>query len=118
MVIFVSYFSFHLATGIAGLLSQIINFLITIVHTAANLPYAYLNLPFLNLLIICAYLLGVGILLYWQEEKLRQFRIPAIATLLLIVMFVFSPKKNLPQIIMLDVGQGEATLVKKKVRFA
>lgn len=111
LVIFVSYFSFHLATGIAGLLSQIINFLITVVHAAANLPSAYINLPNLNVLIICAYLLGLGILLYWQEEKLRQFRIPAIATLLLIVMFVFSPKKNLPQIIMLDVGQGEATLV-------
>ncbi|MEJ2049231.1 MAG: DNA internalization-related competence protein ComEC/Rec2 [Calditrichota bacterium] len=111
LVILASYFSFYLVTALAGLLSQLVNFLITGVHFAANLPYAYINLPNLNVLIIGVYLLGLGILFYWQEEKLHQFRIPAIVLSLLLILFIFAPKKHIPQIIMLDVGQGDATLV-------
>ena len=111
LVVFASYFSLYLVTALAGLLSQLVSFLIAVVHFAANLPYAYINLPNLNMLIIGVYLVGLGILFYWQEEKLCQFRKPAIVIFFLLILFIFAPKNNIPRIIMLDVGQGDATLV-------
>lgn len=110
--IFTSFFSFHLAMIISKLLTYAIDFLIEIVHLSANLPFAYLHLPRLSSFILISYILALWLIFSWKKEELRQLRIPILIVIFLMVMLSVAPKKRNLQLIMFDVGQGEATLVR------
>lgn len=111
LALFVSILSFEFSLVVANFLSQIIQVLIEIVHFTAKLPLAYVKTPSFNVLHILLYLLVLTIFFTWTREQFRPIRLPAIFLTILVFFWIIAPKKEMPQLLMFDVGQGDATLL-------
>ncbi len=111
LVIALSVFSASMAAMVGDLLAQAIKFLTSLVHLAANLPFAYLHIPALPFLAVLIYFLGIWLLLNAYKEDYRPVRLPAVVFLLILILWLAAPQSHSLRILMLDVGQGESTLV-------
>lgn len=83
-----------------------------LVHLSLHSPLAYVSIPQLPILLIGVYLGMLLLLLYWRAEQLRIVRLPLLVLLLALLMWIFAPRTVPNQICMLDVGNGNATVVR------
>jgi len=111
LTLFVSILSFEFALVVANFLSQVIQVLIEIVHFTAQLPSAYVKTPSFDVLHILFYLLVLTIFYAWTKEQFRLLKLPAISLIILVFFWIFAPPKKMPQLLMLDIGQGDASIL-------
>ncbi|GAB4366733.1 MAG: DNA internalization-related competence protein ComEC/Rec2 [Calditrichia bacterium] len=109
-----SLISLHLGALISTFLSQTIILSTQIVHRAAQIPYAYIPVPTFPSLLILIYIFTLGILFIWTKADYRPIRIPAVGLILVFVLWLYHPQITPTQVIMLDVGQGESSLVRTR----
>jgi competence protein ComEC len=111
LVLFFSLFSSAMANVICGVLAELIDLLVKIVHFAANLPYAYFTIPSVGLGEIMLYILLLWVIFTWRHANLKIVQKPACIFLIFLFLWIIGPKPHRAQMLLLDVGQGESTLV-------
>ncbi len=112
LAVSISYLSFSLAVPVSSLLASIIQALINIVHLAANLPWSYFNLPDFTIFAVILYLLILWLVFTWTSEPNLQVRKPALIAIVAGFLWLIAPRAYHPEILTLDVGQAEASLVR------
>ncbi len=112
LAILTSFLLFSIGLLISELLSHIIEFLIAIVHFAANIPMAYIQIPKVPGLAVVLYLLILILIFSWNKPKLDGVRKPAWVFVGILLIWFIAPKSHANDILMLDVGQGESSLVR------
>lgn len=111
LTIFLSFISFEISFYLGNFLSQIIQILIKIVQYAAELPLAYINISSFEILEFFIYILCLVFIFCWKLDNIKLLRKPALILFVIIMFWVYAPKLHSPQMVMLDVGQGEASIV-------
>ena len=111
MVLGTSFTSENLAAILGGLLSHLVEFLFDIVHLAASLPFSYLKISQVRFPDIFIYLILFILAYSFRYSVLKNFRIPVLIGLILMVIWKTMPVRGDLQLLMLDVGQGSSSLV-------
>jgi competence protein ComEC len=97
---------------VSQLLSHLIGLLFWLVRAAAHLPYAYMKFSSPDIFGLLIYLLII-VLIFWRpRENLKVIRPVMAASLLVLVLWKMAPCIYPAQLIMLDVGQGDAIMIK------
>ncbi len=112
LVLAISYLSFGLANLVGEFLHAVIQILFFIVHQAANLPLAYIQLTKVSVSEILLYLLLLGLAFGWYKSSFAQLRKPAVAFAAILFFWIMLPQDSPPELMMLDVGQGDASMVR------
>lgn len=112
MVLLASVFSLPFLPLLGNLLWLLIRMLIRMVHFAAILSFAYIQIPKLSLLTVVIYFLILFLVFTAKKEEYRTFRLPAFVLTLVLIFWVIVPVKHDPELLMLDVGQGESSLLR------
>ncbi len=107
-----SYFSSLISILVGQLLSHLIDVLFWIVHTAAGLPFAYVQLSSPDIVVFVIYLLAISLIFWRSAENITTLKLTLGALLVVLVLWKIAPRSYPPQLIMLDVGQGDAFIVK------
>ncbi|MFZ0389246.1 MAG: DNA internalization-related competence protein ComEC/Rec2, partial [Calditrichia bacterium] len=107
----ISYLSFPLGELLGHLLSGLIQLLTGLVQRAADIPFAYLNLPALPFLALLLYLLLLILVLWWNSAAVKSLRKPALAVSIVLLLLLLAPQPRDADLILLDVGQGESSLL-------
>jgi competence protein ComEC len=111
LMLFVSILYFEFALVVASFLSKVIQVLIEIVHFTAQLPSAYVEIPSFDVIHTLFYLLFLTVFLAWTKDQFRPVKLPVICLTIMIFFWILAPQKKIPQLLMLDVGQGDASLL-------
>jgi len=107
-----SLFVFPLAATLSSFLLKIVQLLIWIVHKSASLSFAYLLLPHFSFGMLVIYVLFLILLFGWKQIKQYSLKLALVTLLIVSFLWYFSPRIHSPEILMLDVGQGESSLVR------
>lgn len=111
MMLGLSWLHSGIALSVGRFLTLLIKILFYLVHLAANLPGACLRIFSFDWLVfliyICAILLGYS----FSSLHLAPLRKTIIVTIIFLLLWEIAPSVHHPQLLMLDVGQGESTLL-------
>ncbi|OGB60103.1 MAG: DNA internalization-related competence protein ComEC/Rec2 [Caldithrix sp. RBG_13_44_9] len=121
IILFSALFSMNLARIVSYFLSFIVVILFKVVHLAANFPGAYIRILAFDELAFFIYLTIIMILFSFTSGRIAYFRKVFIAVAVILILWKIAPSTHQPQLLMMDVGQGESTLLitptAKKVLF-
>ncbi len=107
----ISLISNTAAGWVAIVLGKGVHWLIALVHLSAHLPFAYLAVPSVGHLLLFFYFSLIFAVFFWNRETVRYIFLWTALLLLvgkLVAGWYLAPELNL---IALDVGQGDATLI-------
>jgi competence protein ComEC len=111
MILCFSLFSGQIALLVSEFLSVIIQTLFTLVHLAANLPGAYIRILSFDWLAFSIYCIIVLLLFYSGSGRIVLFRKALLVVGVILILWKILPSSGPARLLMLDVGQGEATLL-------
>lgn len=111
MMLGLSWIHSDLAYSVGHILTLLIKVLFQLVHLAANLPGACLRILSFDwmafMIYACAILLGFS----FTSPHLPPLRKPIGMTIIFLLLWKIAPSPHHPRLLMLDVGQGESTLL-------
>ncbi len=111
LLLSVSLFSFQLSLLLSELLKLSIHSLLQVVGWASELPVAFIRIPHIGLLMIFVYVAGIWLIFNFRQKKYRHLIKPGLAFILMATLLSTIPQYRQGEILMLDVGQGDAMLV-------
>ena len=111
MMLGLSWIHSDMAYSVGQILTLLIKILFQLVHLAANFPGACLHILSFDwmafLIYVCTILLGFS----FTSSHLPPLRTPIVVTIIFLLLWKIAPTPHHPQLLMLDVGQGESTLL-------
>ncbi len=112
LMLLVSFIFPPLAQSLGLLTGLLIRAEMLLVHFSSHLPLAYFTVPRFPLLVMLVYLGFVGLFLFWRNPVLQGIRLPLVLFLVVLLFWVLAPRRQTVQLCMLDVGNGNATLMR------
>jgi competence protein ComEC len=111
LILFLAPLSANLAQIVSDFLSIILEILFKVVHLAANFPGAYIRILTFDKTSFFIYLTIILIGLSFTSGRIAYFRKVLIAIVIISILWKFAPSYYQAQLLMMDVGQGESTLL-------
>jgi competence protein ComEC len=111
IILFSAPLSASLAQIVSDFLALIMDMLFKVVHLTANFPGAYVRVWSFDKITFFIYLTVILIGWSFTSTRVTHFRKVLIANGIILLLWKFAPVPNQVQLLMMDVGQGESTLL-------
>ncbi len=112
VALLMSFLYLPLGAMIGGFLSAVVRGLIALVHFSAELPGAYFETGKIPAAALLLYLLLIGLIILWKSRKSVELLRPGSVFAVLLLLWTITPLRTPTEIWMLDVGQGDAGLLR------